>query len=434
MLAACALEAAWITLVYILVASLAAAGPAPLSLLAFSGATLVGLGFARWSARHPGHPYATPLAGIAIAAAIIGWLLPLGPAAARVIEDPTVVAAMHPGGLLLGLAVLRGSAHVTPEDDERIAETGLGPGLVFLAVFWVLLTATGGTYDASNVGAAYTATVAFVTAGLLSSGLARLADLRSTGVRGADRRIWVGVLIGVVTGLFAVAIPLALLLGVPVDGAIRGALGLVGGVLVVVATWLVLPAALLGMALFLLIQFLRTGAGTVTTDPGLILGGGVDWRGLIGSATNNGLVLGVVPLIVATVVAFLLVRSLLRRPRRSSVDGDVIEIREADGTIRGVRLRRPHLTMPRRQVVPRTASEAYVASVEVLADRPETARLPFETPSEHARRVRADPIGGPLRRLAADYALEEFGRRTLSPAEHRRAVERWRRLRAMRER
>ena len=42
---------------------------------------------------------------------------------------------------------------------------------------------------------------------------------------------------------------------------------------------------------------------------------------------------------------------------------------------------------------------------------------------------RADLIGPPMGRLAADYALVEFGKRTLRRSEHRRAIERWRRVR-----
>ena len=58
-------------------------------------------------------------------------------------------------------------------------------------------------------------------------------------------------------------------------------------------------------------------------------------------------------------------------------------------------------------------------------------RRASETPAEHARRIHADPIGPPMGRLAADYALIEFGKRALPPSEHRRAIERWRRLRSI---
>ena len=119
----------------------------PLSLFAFAGAALVGVGFARASGPAGRPAYRTMLAAVAVAAAVVGWLLPLGPAAAQVVDEPASVFGLHPAGILLGLAVLRGSAHTTGLDDERIAETALGPGLVVIAGLWVLLTATGGTSE-----------------------------------------------------------------------------------------------------------------------------------------------------------------------------------------------------------------------------------------------------------------------------------------------
>ena len=200
LLAASFLEAAWVTLAYVLIESLTRAAEAPLSMLAFAAATLVGTVFARWAARGDPHAHRTLVAVIAIAVGLIGWLLPLGPAATGVLEDPAIVFAMHPGGILLGLAFVRGTAHRTDLDDERIAEAALGPGLAAVAGLWVLLAASGGTATGWVVNAATWATVTFVTTALLSIGLARLADLRGAGVRGADRRIWDGVLVGVVVG------------------------------------------------------------------------------------------------------------------------------------------------------------------------------------------------------------------------------------------
>jgi hypothetical protein len=239
------------------------------------------------------------------------------------------------------------------------------------------------------------------------------------------------VLIGVVAGLLAIALPLAMILGVPVAEAARGIAGVVAWIVVAAATLLILPAALLGMVLFLVIEFLRAIGGGGATDPADLIGGAaIDVQGLLGPASGNGLNLGLLPLVLAIVVAFVVVRLLVKRPGRSVVDGDLVEVREVERPT-GLRLRRPRLPMPRRHPVPRTASEAYVASLELLAQRPETQRLASETPAEHARRVRAFAIGPPLSRLAADYALVEFGRRMLLPSEHRRAVERWRRLRAI---
>ena len=88
-------------------------------------------------------------------------------------------------------------------------------------------------------------------------------------------------------------------------------------------------------------------------------------------------------------------------------------IREVERPI-GMRLRRPRVRMPRRHGAPRSASEAYVASLEVLAGGPSSrASRPRRRPSTPV--ASAGAIGAPLRQLAADYALAEFGQRTLTP-------------------
>ena len=318
------LEAAWVTLVYVLVQSLTGPAEAPLSMLAFAGAALAGIAFTHLAARGRRF-YRAPLAAIAIAVALIGWLLPLGEAATGVVSEPGSVFGMHPGGILLGLAFLRGTAHATRLDDERIAEFALGPGLAAIAGLWVFLTVSGGTAEAWVVGAASSATVTFITAGLLSVGLARLADLRGSGVRGADRRIWDGVLLAVVIGLLAISLPLAVILGVPLGGALRGAVQVVTAVLVVVAIPFIWVGAALGWVLYLAIEFLRGLAGGHSTDTGGVIGGPlVDWQGMLGPGGQNGLALGVIPLVVALVIAFILIS----------------RAREAAAPIRGRRRRR----------------------------------------------------------------------------------------------
>ncbi len=335
--------------------------------------------------RRAADPYtARPLAAMAIVLALIGWLLPLGEAASGVVSEPGIAFGMHPGGILLGLAFLRGTAHATRLDDERIAEFALGPGLAAIAGLWVFLTVSGGTAEAWVVGAASSATVTFITAGLSSVGLARLADLRGSGVRGADRRIWDGVLLAVVVGLLAVSLPLAVILGVPLGGALRGAVQVVTAVLVIVAIPFIWVGAALGWVFYLAIQFLRGLAGGSSTDTGGVIGGPlVDWQGMLGSEGQNGLALGVIPLVVAIVIAFVLIRALVKRPRRSVVVGGVVEVRELEPPT-GMRFRRPQVRMPRRHGAPRSASEAYVASLEVLA-RSARVRAPCVRDAGRAR-------------------------------------------------
>jgi len=431
----CSLEAAWVTLLYALIGSLAADSPGPLTILGFATAVLVGLVYARWSARDERRSHRTIFAVFVVCASIIGWLAPLGTAAGGVFEAPMSVLEMHPGGLLLGLAVLRGTAHVKPEDDERIAEIALGPGLALVAVIWLILTLSGGTDEPATMDAAFGATVTFITAGLVSMSLARLAGLRDPGAVGVERRTWIGVIAAVMAGMIAVAVPLALVLGVPIDQAIRGAMGPVAAVLVPVVSLLLLPAALLGTLLVWFIGTLQSGGPDQPQDPIGSIGPLVaDWTKALGPSGSDAVILGLVPIVVGLVVAFLLVRRFMGRPVPSLIDRDMVEIRETEGPAGGVRIRLPRLPPPRRRTVPHTASEAYLASLDMLAGSPDVARLGSETPAEHARRLRADPIGPTLGRLAADYALAEFGGRTLAPSEHRRALERWRRLRSIRDR
>ncbi len=431
-LAACTMEAAGITLAYLALGSLATHQQPPLPMLAFVGAAAAGLGYARWSV-HAGRHYRTPLAALVIGAAIVGWLLPLGAAAVRLTDDPWAVIGAHPGGILLGLAVFRGSAHVTSEDDARIAETVLGPGLWAIAGTWAFLAATGATGDPAIVSAAFSATVAVVTAALLGMGLARLGELEETGMPQGDQRTWVALLVAVIACLLVVSVPLAAVLGIPSTDALRGVLGPIADVIVVIITILAIPGGLLAAALVFLLELVR-GPLTGSTDLGGTLAPGPLEPGNPAGATGiQAVALGLAPLAIAIIVAFLVIRALLNRPRLSAVESDLVETRETEGPAGGIRFRRPRVTIPRRRPDPRTASEAYMASLEVLSRVPNAARLPSETPSEHADRTRSGSSGSgdPLGRLAADYALAEFGHRELTRAEHRRAIERWRRLRSM---
>ena len=331
-LAAALLEAAWITLVYVTVEFLA--GPdrqAPLSLVAFAGAALVGLGFARTAGHAGRQAYRTTLAAIAVAAALVGWLLPLGPAAAHVLDEPAVVFGMHPAGILLGFAVLRGSAHTTGLDDERIAETALGPGLAGVAGLWVFLTATGGTAEPSVVRhgnvrdgglrhswlGEHRSRAVGGSAGLGCPGrrptpVGRRAVRRrgrSARRRGAPRDAPWGPLgrchpsrsrrrrrgrRGRRHALHPAGCP-------PGDGPLPGHRA---------------PARD------------RWGRDE-PTQADLIGGAALDVQALLGPG-GDGPDLSLVALVIAIVVAFVLVRALVKRPGRTVVDGDVVEVREAE--------------------------------------------------------------------------------------------------------
>jgi hypothetical protein len=430
-LAACALEAAWISLGYTAIGSLASEGPPPLSIVSFGAAAVLGLAFARWAIRRDLRGYGTAVAAVAVVAAFLGWLVPVAAAAADLLADPLSVLEQHPGGLLLGLAFVRGAAHVTPEDDERIAEVALGPGLAGVSFVWILLTATGGTGQPWVMQAAFTATLTYVAAALIGLGLARLTGVPEAATVGADRRTRL-VLLGVVLALLVVAIPMSSVLGVSLDEPIRAAVGSGADLLLVLISVLLWPAALLAALLVAAFDFLTgggpTGQPAPLPDPDDIAD---QFRDLLRSQPGSFPMLGFLPIVLAAIAAVLLGRAYLRRPATREGDRRVLEVRETE---RPVALRLPSLRLPRpqRRLVPRTASEAYVASLELLRESPDLARDDAETPAEHGRRLPLDARGIALRRLAADYSLAEFGGRPISRAEHRRAIQRWEQLRRSR--
>lgn len=430
-LAACSLEAAWITLLYITITALSTHVAGPLSLLEFALAALAGLLLSRWIGVERRDRDRTLIAAVAIAAALAGWLVPLGVDGALVVDQPYGLLEMHPAGLLLGLAVVRGSAHFSELDDERIAEIALGPGVAFVAGMWGVLTLAGATADRVILGDAFAATITFAAAGLLSMGLARLAGLRDAGTGPGGRHAWVGLLLAVIAGLLVVALPLAVVIGAPVDAAVRGVVGPLAALLVPIVMILALPAALIGSALVAVIEWLRGGSGGGDTGFDITLVLGPTFGHVPGPAAAQAVALGLVPILLAIVVAFFVVRTLLRRTGRVAEGGDVAEIRETERPSGGIRLRMPRRQTRPRTPVPETASEAYVAALELLAGLPEAARLATETPREHAARIGADPAWSDLRRLAADYTLTEFGQRRLTAAEHRRALDSWRRIRTL---
>jgi hypothetical protein len=427
-IAACALEAAWISLGYTAIGSLASLGPPPLTIVTFGAAALAGLAFGRWAFRRDLRAYGTAVAVAAVAVAFLGWLAPVGATATQLFADPLSVLQQHPGGLLLGLAFVRGTAHIAPEDDERIAETALSFGLVGVSFAWILLTGTGGTAEQWVTQAAFAATLTYVAAALIGLGLARLTSVPDAASVGAVRRVRL-VLLGVVIALVAVAIPMSLVLGVSFLEPIRAAVGELAEVFIVLLTVLLWPAALVAALLVAALDFL-TGGGHVGQPPPLPDPGDIadQFRDLLGSRPGSFPVLGFLPIALAAIAAVLLGRAYLRRPDVREGDRRFVEVREAE---RAVALRLPTLRLrrPQRRRVPQTASEAYVASLELVRDSPDLVRRDAETPAEHGRRLPADARGITLRRLAADYSLAEFGRRTISPAEHRRAIARWEQLR-----
>jgi hypothetical protein len=130
---------------------------------------------------------------------------------------------------------------------------------------------------------------------------------------------------------------------------------------------------------------------------------------------------------LAVVAAFVVVRWWTRRVPREPDDPN--EERFIDRRARAAPAT-PSARRWLRRRTPADAAEAYRALLLDIDRREDVRREPWETPREHAARLRAAHSGGlPLELLAADYGLLAFGNQPLSERERRRAIDRWRRLR-----
>lgn len=419
-LADSALEAAWLTIVYLLVQPWIGDGVLHMALPPFAVAALAGLLFARSAAGLERDTYTLAGTGAAILAAVIGTLAFVPEVAAT---DPWAALRAHPGGLLAGVAFLRGSAHAEDGAEGANVETILAVGLFGLVPFWGLLTLSGLTTDPAYAAAALGASITFVTAGLLAMGLARLAALGSEGVTRPTRRRWLGLLFAVLGGALVVSLPLAAVLGVPLGVALLGVLGPIGAVIVGLVVLFTLPFAFLAGWLTEFFRQYAPGLGQILD---LLRQGGLGRQQPApesATTSGDGAFFGylIIAIIAIAIVVFVAVRMLGRVTVRTPT-GEPDEVRVTE--IPPPRLRLPRISLPRRPHAPRTAREAYLAALELFSGTDASRRVD-ETPAEHAQRVARPDFG----RLAVDYELDAFAGRTLNPPEERRALLRWDRLR-----
>jgi hypothetical protein len=421
------LEGAGVTLAYLVVQGLLLAGPTPLGLPAF--AIAAGIGVALVRGRDPGRDRTPLLMACAIGLSLAGWLAADEASAALMVGDMGRAGALHPGGWLAGLAFLLGARHSDPRSDDMVVERSLAWGLPALAIPWLLEQFTGPAARRAFVEPAFVATVTFVTTGLLAIALSRLEALReSAGADWRSNRPWLGVLAGVVVLVTAIALPLAPLLGLPVDAGLRAAAGPLAVVFQVVILALAIPVGLLAGALVGLLRPLVSGAGSADGGTAAPLAPAVGGPTGIPQPLAWGTV--ALLLLAALVVGWLVTRRLrlpARQPGRETVAEDRATVVPADAVRLAPRL---HLRLPARHPAPANAVEAYLAIDQAWRDIGGLARQAAETPAAHTRRLRQQGPGyRPLQLLAADYQLVRYAGRTLTAAEERRAIARWRRLR-----
>lgn len=425
-------EAAWISVVAGFAQELVLRQPV-LGLPAFLAVVATGIAAARLFGVRLGDRWPPVALGLAIGASIVGLFVAPAARAALAPGGAGLVAAIgeNPGGLLVGLAVLRGYSHASiPLGEDRLARLLVG-GTIAISTLGLVGGLIAEPYRSRFEGDAMTATLAFAGCAVLALALTRLTVV-GTGY-GADwprNPVWVGLLISIVA--------VALLGAAPAVGLVRPAVEigyaiLIGPLLVagLLFGWTrtkvqtLVVVLLLGAVVVTVVPLLSGGRTTTTTPPAGLPGQPSTPEPPPDPATVS---LGLVLLaIVGTIVVLVLIRAWMRN---ASLQSDaLIETRTIDHGDEEIHQRR-RWRRPFR-AAPGNAAAAYRALIADLARRPIVARATGETPREHARRLRDDGWGRVrLELLAADYELDRFAGVPLTPVEHRRAIERWRRLRS----
>ena len=427
-------EAAWIAVVGAaldigLAGGTTAWGPLPFAIAAAAGLIWI---------RRPNDPTVTGIGlfalmaggGVIAAALQSGW-----PGTGA----PTIELLLRQSALLLiPVAVLRGSRHRQRDEDDLVVATLLTWGIPLLVLPWILGTSVAEPLRSDFIAAAFPATVLFVSAGLLGLGLARLEALSATApIHWRQNRSWLILLGGVVVAVTVVAIPAAFLIGTPLTQVVAGLLGPLAIILTPIAVVMGVIFVVLFAWLDPLAEWIRSLARTQDgrTPDGGALGSappappdGVQPGGSSEAVLAIAIVLGI------AVLALVLI--WLSRRRRPEVEGPPLPVLEEHhfkyvGT--GWHLPGLRRGTGRSRGRPVTASGAYLAFLDDLADSDDLARRPHEGPAGHAGRLRATMPDWPPAAglLAADYQLEQYAGQQLSAAETKRAVARWQRLRGL---
>lgn len=417
-LAAATVEAAGLTLAYLALSWLSGRVEITVGVPGFAVAVILGMALARRLRRASWRRYLLVLPAAAILAGVVGgWLAERLAGSAGDLLGVLSNAATW----MLGIAVLRGTAHAELDDEAYVVDRVVRVGMPGLALFWIVGAASGLPSDPAYTAAAFGATLTFVSSGLLGLGLGRLRQLRVETIDGDARRRWLVLLLGVTGLVLVVGVPLAALLQVPLATALAGA----GGP---IAVTLVLAFLVITAPVILALSALAHAIGPVDFHlslPTIALGRGDGAPPSVDLVTVVVAVFG--SLLAAELVAILIVVAAVLRRRRKRRGAGGPELREAEPLALDL-----HLPRLRRRGgsggEPNTAVEAYRLVLELLVGRDEE-RLHGETPREHAARIRGTEVGRSVGRLAADYQLAALAGRQLNAAEERRAQGRWQRVR-----
>ena len=424
-------EGGWLAVVY--AALQAITGDAP-SIGPFELALLVWVGLA-WGRRTRWlHPVvdAVGLPLLALAGGAAGWLL--DPGVRGLLVDGHFVQAMssHLPGWIGAVAVWRGEAHRSPEDDDLLADQLLRWAVPGLAIPWLVgHLATSGTAELAFTSAAFMGTLVFIGSALTAMGLARLEAVRvATGSDWRSNRDWLLLIAGVALALTVVGIPVAAFLGVPARAllvTLIGPLRLILLVLILLTTPLIVVIA---AATELISPLLPKGV----TLPKLNLSGlNVDPSQVVSDLPT--IVFYLVVALLAAIELFILVVILYlrwkERQRFRIAEPDPFEER---AIVLPPPAESPPAPPARHRRTRRDAADpagAYLLALDALERDGRWPRRPSESPAAHSERVRREGLEGPLLpRLAAAYQLVRYAGVRLPDREARRGPTRLASLRA----
>lgn len=420
-------EGGWLAVVY--AALQAIIGDSP-SLGPFELALLVWAGLA-WGRRSRWlHPVvdAVGLPILALAGGAAGWLL--DPGVRGLLVDGHFVQAMssHLPGWIGAVAVWRGEAHRSAEDDDLLADQLLRWAVPGLAIPWLVgHLASSGTAEVAFTSAAFMGTLVFIGSALTAMGLARLEAVReATGSDWRANPAWLVLIAGVALALTVVGIPVAAFLGVPARAllvTLIGPLRMVLLILVLLSTPLILVVA---AATELLRSLLPPGVALPQLNLTGLPGFDVDPLQVVSDVPT--IVFYVIVALLAAIQLFVLAVILYlrwkERQRFRLTEADAFEER---AIVIPPPTRAP-TAAPTRRRVRRDATDpaaAYLLALDALERDGRWPRQPSESPAAHSERVRRQGLQGPaLPRLAAAYQLVRYARAQLPARETQRAPNR----------
>jgi Domain of unknown function (DUF4129) len=423
-------EAGWITVVYAAAAVMVShiepiLGPIEFSIFVLFGALVAWIG-----RRSEGFgPFLLIIA--VIAGGALGWLM--SSEARDLLPNLPAAFDVNLAGWLAGVAVLRGAIINIGEKAAEEIERLLRTVPVALAVIWAYVTiAAQRDLLLPFAVTAMWGTVTFLSASVISVGLARLNVLHAGVVDDNQRRGWRWIVAGVGLAIVPIAIPIGLLSGIPLAALVTP----IGGPLQLLGSILVIP---LQIIVFILSEIFRPIAGPLgqfLDELNARMNGRIPPKA---EETNNlgvllGLALWVFTIFVVLLAIYMIAKWLLRRKDGLS---DELDAEDAD-TERVIVMptyepKHDVARSRRRRGAPHDAVQAYMSALHELDSNPDYARQTSETPAGHAQRLRrmGAPGNADLARLAVDYQLARYGERRITSLENVRAVSRFQRFRRL---